>query len=218
MKYDMGLPRGTLLLILASCLFPFLSDLDIPLKHGVVVNWIENAQAVWLLFGALFGWFYIKSAKFNPEVKMFWLWSVVWWCVLFGRSTSWGKAYFHHEPKLLYRSISVVLIAALALPPMLSRVLRDEIKRRLTSTKWPVWTLALVVITFLISDTVEHHRLLAPLFLHDPKYQDLIEELYEIPFMVGLFIVSYTLIRRDKHEASNLQSSGLHEEMANQMN
>ena len=54
----------------------------------------------------------------------------------------------------------------------------------------------------MISDTVEHHRLLAPIFLHNAQYGDLIEELYELPFMVGLFLMNLGFMQRDKQEES----------------
>lgn len=53
----------------------------------------------------------------------------------------------------------------------------------------------------LISDTVEHHRLLVCL-LHNASYGDLIEELYELPFMVGLFLMNLGFMQRDKQHES----------------
>ncbi|MCP0723168.1 hypothetical protein KU617_23195, partial [Salmonella enterica subsp. enterica serovar Montevideo] len=42
----------------------------------------------------------------RPEgAKQFWLWAVVWWLVLLGRSTSWGRDYFPDEPRILFRMI-----------------------------------------------------------------------------------------------------------------
>ena len=60
-----------------------------------------------------------------------------------------------------------------------------------------MWTCTLVVITFLLADTVEHHRLLSPIFLHDLNYQDLIEELFETPFILGLLLISLDLMKQD---------------------
>lgn len=73
------------------------------------------------------------------------------------------------------------------LPVLISKTLRQEIARRLREESLPLWLLTVTACAFLISDTVEHHRLLAPLFLHSKQYTDLIEELYELPFMIGLF-------------------------------
>jgi hypothetical protein len=124
----------------------------------------------------------------------------VWWLVLLGRSTSWGRDYFPEHPKLLFRTISVVLIAMIILPVLLSKRLRQDIARRVRNEPLPIWLLAITTCAFLISDTVEHHRLLSPLFLHNAHYGDLIEELYELPFMVGLFLMNLGFMRRDKKE------------------
>jgi hypothetical protein len=53
------------------------------------------------------------------------------------------------------------------------------------------------VITFFISDGVEHHRYFSG-FFYMIIFIDLVEELYEIPFMVGLFCIVYDLMERQK--------------------
>lgn len=118
--------------------------------------------------------------------------------VLLGRSTSWGRDYFPDEPRILFRTISVLLIAALVLPVLFSAVLRKEIVRRLRDVPLPLWLFAVTACSYLISDTVEHHRLLSPIFLHNARYTDLIEELYEVPFMIGLFMVTVGFMQQDK--------------------
>ncbi len=198
MKLDAQLPFVTALLFILSILFPIFPEIPLPVSEARLVNWIENGQALWLLFGALFTLFWIRSWTLTPGQKAFWLWSVAWWVVLLGRSTSWGRVYFPDEPRLIFRIISVILIAALALPVILSATLRKEIALRFRHETFPLWTVALVVITFLFSDAVEHHRLLGSLVLHDARDQDLLEELYEIPFMLGLFIIAFGMMQRDK--------------------
>ncbi|WLI77087.1 hypothetical protein Q5705_00520 [Kosakonia sp. H02] len=198
MKFDTRLTPTTLVLAVFSCLIPFFADFSFPLDHGLSVEWVENAQALWLFFGFLFTLRFACSTALTAGSKAFWLWAALWWLVLLGRSTSWGRDYFPGEPRLLFRLISVLLIGALVLFVFFSRALRDEILNRLRNETFLVWTFGLVVVTFLISDSVEHHRLIAHFFLHKPAYQDLIEELYEIPFMVGLFCVSYDLMQRQK--------------------
>lgn len=187
MKFDTRLTSSALVLALVALVIPFTANWHVPLLNGVVVLWIENGQALWLLFGALFTAWYIRPLSRPDGAKQFWLWAVVWWLVLLGRSTSWGRDYFPDHPKMIFRGISVVLIAALVLPVLISKTLRQEIARRLCEESLPLWLLTVTACAFLISDTVEHHRLLAPLFLHSKQYTDLIEELYELPFMIGLF-------------------------------
>lgn len=198
MKLDAQLPFVTALLFILSVLFPFFPEIPLPVSEARLVNWIENGQALWLLFGALFTLFWIKPWTLTPGQKAFWLWSVAWWVVLLGRSTSWGRVYFPDEPRVIFRIISVVLIAALVLPVIVSTTLRKEIALRFRQETFPLWTVLLVVITFLLSDAVEHHRLLGSLVLHDAHDQDLLEELYEIPFMLGLFIIAFSMMQRDK--------------------
>jgi len=198
MKLDAQLPFVTALLFILSVLFPFFPEIPLPVSEARLVNWIENGQALWLLFGALFTLFWIKPWTLTPGQKAFWLWSVAWWVVLLGRSTSWGRVYFPDEPRVIFRIISVVLIAALVLPVIVSTTLRKEIALRFRHETFPLWTVGLVVITFLLSDAVEHHRALGSLVLHDAHDQDLLEELYEIPFMLGLFIIAFGMMQRDK--------------------
>lgn len=198
MKLDTRITSITVLLVLAAIVIPFTADWHLPLLDGVVVTWIENGQALWLLFGALFTAWYIKPLSRPEGAKQFWLWAVVWWLVLLGRSTSWGRAYFPDEPRIIFRVISVILIAALALPVFFSKTLRHEIVRRLREEPFPLWLFAVTAATFLISDAVEHHRLMAPVFLHNLQYADLIEELYELPFMLGLFLITLGFMQRER--------------------
>ncbi len=117
-----------------------------------------------------------------------------------GRSTSWGRDYFPDEPRMLFRTISVLLIAALVLPVLFFAGLRKEIVRRLRDVPLPLWLFTVTACSYLISDTVEHHRWLSPIFLHNARYTDLIEELYEVPFMIGLFMVTVGFMQQDKQD------------------
>ncbi|CAB5527441.1 Uncharacterised protein [Citrobacter werkmanii] len=202
MKLNTRLTLSAFILGLVLVAIPFTANWHLPLLNGAVVTWIENGQALWLLFGAVFTVCYIRPLSRPAGEKQFWLWAAVWWLVLLGRSTSWGRDYFPEHPKLLFRAISVVLIAMIILPVLLSKHLRQDIARRLCNEPLPLWLLAITVCAFLISDTVEHHRLLAPVFLHNASYGDLIEELYELPFMVGLFLMNLGFMQRDKQHES----------------
>lgn len=117
--------------------------------------------------------------------------------VLLGRGISWGRDFFPEVNKIYFRTISVVLIGTLLLM-LLIPALRKDIATRFKYQSIPLWTVLLMVVSFLISDTIEHHRLLSPLFIRDRQYQDLLEELYELPFMLCLFSVAYDIMRSDK--------------------
>ncbi|MEX3019611.1 hypothetical protein AB4K05_08440 [Kluyvera sp. STS39-E] len=197
MKLDTRVTLPVMALIAVSVLFPFAADWHIPLFNGALVEQVENMQALWLFFGAVFTLWYIRPHSRPEGEKQFWLWAVMWWLVLLGRSTSWGRVYFPEAPHIIFKAVSVILIGGLLLS-LLSKPLRKEIARRLRENTLPLGLMAVTVCTFLISDTIEHHRLLAPLFVRDHLYADLMEELYEIPFMVGLFGVTLYFMKADK--------------------
>lgn len=197
MKFDTHVTASVVVLAVLSTLFPLVAYWHFPLLNGAVVTQIENGQALWLLFGALFTLWYIRPLSRPEGGKQFWLWAALWWLVLLGRSISWGRAYFPELPHGIFKTVSVIMVGSLLLS-LLSIPLRKEITRRVREVSIPVWMLAVTVVTFLIADTVEHHRLLAPLFVRDPQYTDLMEELYEFPFMIGLFLVTYYFMRADK--------------------
>lgn len=202
MKLNTQITFPTLILGLVIVAIPFAANWNLPLLNGIVVRWIENGQALWLLFGAVFTLGYIRPLSRPEGEKQFWLWAAVWWLVLLGRSTSWGRDYFPEQPRLLFRAISVVMISMIILPVLLSKRLRLDIVRRVRNEPLPLWLLAITACAFLISDTVEHHRLLAPIFLHNVQYGDMIEELYELPFMAGLFLMNLGFMQRDMQEES----------------
>jgi len=197
MKLDTRITLPVMALIAVSVLFPFAADWHIPLFNGALVEQVENVQALWLLFGAVFTLWYIRPHSRPDGERQFWLWAVMWWLVLLGRSTSWGRVYFPDAPHIIFKVVSVILIGGLLLS-LLSKSLRKEIARRWRENTLPLGLMAVTACTFLISDTIEHHRLLAPLFVRDQHYADLMEELYEIPFMVGLFCVTFYFMKADK--------------------
>lgn len=138
----------------------------------------------------------IKLQKLQSRNRLFWQWALLWWITLLGRSTSWGRDYFHNEPHWLLRLISVVLIAALVLS-LLSPALRQAIAQKWSSYTLPLWPFIIIVSSFLMSDAVEHHRLLGCLILHDRSYQDLTEELFENPLILGLILISANFMRQE---------------------
>ena len=202
MKLNTQITFPTLILGLVIVAIPFTANWNLPLLNGTVVRWIENGQALWLLFGAVFTLGYIRPLSRPEGEKQFWLWAAVWWLVLLGRSTSWGRDYFPEQPKLLFRAISVVMISMIILPVLLSKRLRLDIVRRVRNEPATALAAGDHRLRILISDTVEHHRLLAPIFLHNVQYGDMIEELYELPFMAGLFLMNLGFMQRDMQEES----------------
>lgn len=199
MNFNFRLSSAVLLLMLCCFLFPLLSTLHVPLLGGLTVTIIESVQAFMLLFFAVFTYLYTKPLHLPPKQKMFWLWAVCWWLLLFGRSTSWGRDYFPELPKVYFRGISVVMIAPVVFM-LFSKNLRQAIVDQFKQLQLLFWPLCLVIVGLLASDAVEHHRAYAWLFLWDVHYQDLIEEMYEFPLILGLFALAYGVMQQDPQQ------------------
>lgn len=178
-----------------SCFFPLFPLLIEPLFVGSAVRSIENLQALLLLGIAIFTLCYMRPWDMPNGQKQFWFWAVCWWLLLFGRSVSWGRDYFPEVPKIYFRGISILLIGSVVFM-LFSPHLRQEIKRQWRNLTVPVWALLLAFSGLLISDSIEHLRLMHSLFLTDLHYQSLIEELYEFPLILGLFLTTYPLMQQ----------------------
>ncbi|MPW41392.1 hypothetical protein A6M14_00745 [Acinetobacter sp. Ac_877] len=178
-------------------IFPFLADLHIPLFNGMLVTSIEAVQALLLLFFAIFTYVYMKPLQLKNGQKQFWLWAIFWWVLLFGRSTSWGRDYFPDVPRSYFRVISIFVIAPVVFM-LFSPYLRHEIVNKLRTAKLSAWAIVIAVLGLIIADSIEHGRLIAPLFLHNLQYQDFMEELYEFPLIIGLFLIALPIMKQDK--------------------
>ena len=199
MLVDTRLTWPIIAIAILCFLFPFSADLQVPLHDGEIVRFVENLQALLLLMCAIFSYFYIRPLDLQDGKKQFWLWAVLWWLLLFGRSTSWGRDYFPEVPKPYFRAISIMLISPVIFM-LFSEHLRKEIIRKLKHFMLPVWALVLACSGLIISDAIEHERVIDTLFLRDIQYKDLMEELYEFPLILGLFLISFHLMKQDKSE------------------
>lgn len=201
MKIDTSIGKGFLLVAMLPFLFVAVRLYNISLFAGFNVHYIETFQAVWLLFCSIFTLIYMRPTLLNRPQMLFWLWAALWWFLLFGRSISWGRDYFPYEPHWFFRTLSVVWIAPVFLMLFLQD-LRAEIKNKLSSLSFPIAYFALALLCFLISDTIEHKRIMAVFFLNDPAYQDVIEELYEVPFMLALLQTAFYFMKIDRQRAA----------------
>lgn len=188
-----------LILAVLCFIFPFLADLQVPLLGGAVVRTVENFQALLLCMFAVFSYVYMRPMRLPEGQKYFWIWSVLWWLLLFGRSTSWGRDYFPEVPKIYFRGISVVLIGSVVFM-LWVKPLRDEIAFKMKTMAVPAWAMLLTVLGLIISDGIEHSRIYGGIFLHQAAYKDLMEELYEFPLILGLFMMAFYLMRHDKQQ------------------
>ena len=196
MKFDFQLPVSILVMMMCCLIFPFLPSLHLPLLGGVTVTAVESIQALMLFGFAVFSFFYIRPFELSKGQKQFWLWSVAWWIMLFGRSTSWGRDYFPEVPKIYFRGISVLVIAPVVFMLFLAP-LRQEIAYKFKHVSLPIWALILAFIGLLMSDGIEHNRFFIHFIFTDFIYKDLMEELYEFPLIIGLFLVAYPLMKQD---------------------
>lgn len=197
MKISKNLSPAFWFTLMLPLLFMAVRFSPLSLFDASMVGQIENYQALWLLFCGVFTLAAMLPLSLSKPTRLFWIWSAYWWFVLLGRSISWGREYFPDVPHLYFRIISVLWIAPLIVA-LFSKALRAEIARKIRDIPFPVAIFSLALISFLISDTVEHKRVLAFLFVDSPEHQDIIEELYEIPFMVALFMTACYYMRMDK--------------------
>ena len=197
MLIDTRVSWSVLIIAILCLIFPFLADVGFPLLGGAVVRGVENIQALLLLMFAVFSYVYMQPMRLSDGKKYFWIWAVLWWLLLFGRSTSWGRDYFPEVPKVYFRGISVVLIGSVVLM-LFVKPLRTEIAVKMKTLNLPAWAMLLTVLGLIISDGIEHSRIYGGIFLHQLAYKDLMEELYEFPLILGLFVMAFHIMQRDK--------------------
>lgn len=202
--FDTRFSWAVIFIALISCLFPLLPVLVDPLLVGTAVRSIENIQAVLLLGIAIFTLCYMRPWDMPNGQKQFWFWAACWWLLLFGRSISWGRDYFPEIPKIYFRGISVILIGSVVFM-LFSPHLRQEIKHQFKRFSIPVWALLLAFSGLVISDSIEHLRLMHSLFLTDLHYQSFVEELYEFPLIIGLFLTTFPLMQQHMLQRQSLQ-------------
>lgn len=197
LSVDTRFPLSVFILIILCFVFPFLGGIYFTFLGDSETRLVENIQALMLLFFALFSYFYMKPLQLAHGQKQFWLWAVCWWVVLFGRSTSWGRDYFPEIPKIYFRAISVVLIGSLVFP-LFRLDLRQEIAYKFKTILIPFWGMVIAFVGLIISDAIEHDRYLGHFFISVGSNKNFLEELYEFPLILGLFIVAYELMKNEK--------------------
>ena len=197
MQVDTRLSWPIFVILILCVIFPFFDGIQFTFLGETEVRLIENMQAFLLLFFAIISYFYMRPFELKQGQKQFWLWAICWWLVLFGRSTSWGRDYFPEVPKIYFRTISVVLIGSVVFTLFQSN-LRQEIVHKFKTAAIPIWGLVVAFIGLIISDAIEHNRYIGTLFLTETSNKNLMEELYEFPLILGLFVVAYGLMKADK--------------------
>lgn len=161
------------------------------------VHLIEDVQALILLLCVPFTWFYMKPKSLSDQKKWFWMWAIAWWLMFFGRSISWGRDFFPDVERIYFRAISVVVIAPVVFI-LFSSKLRAEIAYKVRFVRFPFWYLMIAIVSLFFADCVEHHRLIGSWLLIDLASQDVVEELYETPFIFALFSAAHFFMQQDR--------------------
>ncbi|MFU8927715.1 hypothetical protein [Acinetobacter puyangensis] len=201
MKFDFSFNLISFKLIVLLTLIVLFAHCYDGILTNSIVRIVEDGQAIFLFAAAIFTWCYVKQNALSASKRSFRIWAMIWWMVLFGRSISWGRDYFPLIPHPYFRMVSIVMIAPLVLM-LLSRTLRQEIIHKLKYILFPFWYLLIALLSVCFADSIEHHRFIDHFLLHNVFYQDLVEELYEIPFMLALFMAAYSLMQKDKKDMS----------------
>lgn len=190
--------KYSLLLLIMILVVPLIQSLQI---NPAWINYVEDSQTLFLLFCFLFTLICTLTSKMQGSKYVFWLWASLWWLVLLGRDQNWGRQTIPGFPLVIYHTIGWVLISSLIVMLFCSR-LRTGIKECFQQP-FPVWNFILATISFLLADAVERGRWIAHFVLYQANYDELVEELYEVPFMLALFSVSVILQLRDIKQARN---------------
>lgn len=162
---------------------------------------VEQGQTIFLFFCFLLTLILTYTYQLKGEVRAFWLWAALWWLVLLGRDQNWGRQMWPGFSIAVYHSIAAVLILGLVLMLLWPKLRQGIHYYRLRS--FPIWDFILATVAFLLADAVERGRWIAQFILYNPIYDDLLEELYECPFMLALFSVSLYMQWRTIRELKN---------------
>lgn len=183
----MTLSRSTLVLIIYPLLMIILSlpiyYLTLPYADSLII--IENAQLFILAMGAVLS---LVLAIKQPEKRLFWLWAMVWWILLIGRSINWGRLYYPDFPREYFRMIGVSIGLVIIIPLFFTKV-RSQFLTILKAYHFPIIILITLIILFLAIDQIEQERILYTLLTRYISINDseLFEEIVETFFILCLF-------------------------------
>lgn len=62
----------------------------------------------------------------------------------------------------------------------------------------PFWYLLIAILSLFLADSIEHHRFIDTLLLSNHANQDIVEELYENPFILALFCSAFYFMQQDR--------------------
>lgn len=150
-----------------------------------IVTIIEHFQLLILSLGFLISLYFTLS---KCHQKHFWLWTSIWWLILFGRSINWGRLYFPDYPRSFFHIIAAIIILGVIVPFLIPKA-RYEIITFIKKVGLPFKQLILLIMIYALIDQIDNSRSLFGWFrsyitIIDPL---LLEESIEVFFITGLF-------------------------------
>lgn len=189
-KLDFHFYKSSIFIIILGIFFYIVGNYYIPLYNGLAVTLIEHIQSLFLLSMCLYTWHYAKRVTSTPDIHMFWIWTIFWWFMLFGRGISWGRDFFPGVPRFYYKIIATIIIA-MPLITLFLPTIRREIARRYKFEKIPFWHIFLAFLFLGIADIAEHYRIGHQFLVIYKERKDLIEELMEVPCLLCLALTTF---------------------------
>lgn len=201
-KFDFHFYKSSIFIVALSAILYILGNFLIPLYNGLSVTIVEHIQSLFLLFMCGYTYHYAKSVKNHKSLYEFWIWTIFWWFMLFGRGISWGRDFFPEVPRFYYKIIAGIVMGIPFLTLFLPTI-RQEIARRYHYEQVPVWHILFAFLFLGIADIAEHHRIGHQLLVLSHERKDLIEELMEIPCLLCLALTTFYM---QKNEQKRLNS------------
>ncbi|MDF7670507.1 hypothetical protein PT276_04740 [Orbaceae bacterium ESL0721] len=201
-QYDFHFYKSLYLLIFLGLFFYIIGNFCLPLYGGLTVTLIEHFQSLFLIFMGVYTYFYARRVRHHKDLYIFWIWTISWWLVMFGRGISWGRDFFPDVPRFYYKIIATILIA-IPFIGMFTSPIRREIARRYKTEKIPVWFVFFAFLYLGVADIAEHHRIGSTLLVLSHDRKDLIEELMETPCLFSLGLVSLYLQHNEQKRLKN---------------
>lgn len=205
-QFDFSVNKGHFFIISLGIILFFTGNVFIPsLSPNSMSIWImslEHFQSLFLFFMILYTVNYTRKVKTYSNLYKFWLWTAFWWLMIFGRGISWGRDFFPDVPRFYYKIIATILIAIPILSMFLISSIRKEIVRRFKNEKIPVWFIVLAFAFLGLADIAEHNRIGHDYLVYSSDYDDLIEELMEIPCFISLSFIVFYLQKNEQKRLS----------------
>ncbi|OCG20271.1 MULTISPECIES: hypothetical protein [unclassified Gilliamella] len=201
-KLDFHFYKSSLSIIILGIILYIIGNFFIPLYNGLTVTLIEHVQSLFLLFMCCYTYYYAKRVAKHSELYKFWIWTIFWWFMLFGRGISWGRDFFPEVPRFYYKIIAGIIMA-LPIFSIFLPTIRREIVRRYKFEKIPVWHIFLAFLFLGIADIAEHRRIGHELLVITRDRKDLIEELMEIPCLLCLALTTFYMQKNEQERVNS---------------